>query len=1350
MKRFLLVLAWMLLPTLAYGQGAYYRSVVQTTTGQAVAGAQVTVCAYNSGQYSAVGAYTGSFPCVSPVTTYFDPGLTKPITVITSNGQGNFFFYVAAGTYTLTVMAPGRITNLGYSAAIGTSAAANAAPPAFSLQYNNGGPFGGDSALNYAPSTKALTVPSLNAIQMVDCTNAHGWAGSDIGAWINAAMAALPSTGGEVYVAANSCSFSTTIIITKNVSLHGADRNSTILTYTGTGDAIQMKAGNAPPYMNGAIFGLTLLGNANANAVGVHHIDTIGSLYDDFSIENFTGTNGAGIWFDNQSSFSERTSLRKMSIYRNTNGLKFTNTGGTPANTNSFSYWRVSEVHLQIAAGQTGIALNGSGLIGGTVPSVFLLNGEWGIDANLEATSSRFIALANGSAFSGGNFDLNAECTGCSATGIVVDSTSTLVGNGHVTLNNLTNTIVGPYIVQPFSTNFTGTGSLTYSISPNLFTPLLTQAQYFGTGTTYPTNLAATFNPSGTATNSNNFGSYTFNVVGSAWSGSAPYFDIWTLGDFVNTGSNPDSAIGFYRQVGPTSNQYFTIGTPPWANTSPNMLLLGNFAIDPTSPRDGSMWYNTTTHAVTCRQNGITGACGGGGGASVTVNGGSPIANPNFRNQTSSSYGGLLINMSNPSLGNIEANLTGTLSGTWDFSGLTSLVFPATANTTGLFYQTVQVGGTPVTQEKTVNYVAGSNATITPSIVGGVTTLTFAATNTAATAWSAVTAAVNSNAGTFGMSGNTLDLTAAAAALMPVSAAYAPTLDGSLGVNSTNHHWVFGTNGTTITLPLTKALVSNQFFTSYDQTTGLFTAAQPSFSNISGINTVPGGGSGAGTFTAHGVLMGETTSAFGVSAAGTAGQPFLSGGASADGAYGALDISTAAVTGLLPHAKIASTAVTPGSYTNANITVAADGSVTAAANGSATAGTVTTSGSPASPNMACFSGATAITNCNLSGDATTSGSAVVTVPKVNGVAYGTSPSTNTVPVVTGSNTVTYERVPTAAGGIGIDASALSGVLYDTAGIVSVSNALPNGVTATTQACSDNTTKVATDAFGFGCFANQALSNLASVAVNLALTPGTDNSIAIDSLTKRYTNAWFSGVMGWTNGSGTATAGISQDSVAGVIDLGNGTAGDKSATAQAASYVAGSTPPTACTGFHSCISWGEQLTAPAPTSGVDIEWHDYLNHYTSWSYNGGAFYPSTRSVGSLIGNDLASFNGNDVQDSGISAANGGLTSVFYNTATNCSSSASPAACASAASGSIAVPTGATPTLVVNTTAVTANSQILLTIDESLGTKLGITCNTTLSTLVQPVVTSRTSGTSFTIQMNSTLATNKACVSYTIVN
>lgn len=131
-------------------------------------------------------------------------------------------------------------------------------------------------------------------------------------------------------------------------------------------------------------------------------------------------------------------------------------------------------------------------------------------------------------------------------------------------------------------------------------------------------------------------------------------------------------------------------------------------------------------------------------------------------------------------------------------------------------------------------------------------------------------------------------------------------------------------------------------------------------------------------------------------------------------------------------------------------------------------GSVSTTGTPANGNLTKFSGATSITNGNLSGDVSTSGSLVTTLAtvnsnvgtfqgltlnakglvtaasnqnyltgnqaitlsgdttgsgttaittttgKVNGVSYGTSPSTNTVPVVTGTNTTTYETVPNAA------------------------------------------------------------------------------------------------------------------------------------------------------------------------------------------------------------------------------------------------------------------------------------------------------------------------------------------------
>jgi hypothetical protein len=107
---------------------------------------------------------------------------------------------------------------------------------------------------------------------------------------------------------------------------------------------------------------------------------------------------------------------------------------------------------------------------------------------------------------------------------------------------------------------------------------------------------------------------------------------------------------------------------------------------------------------------------------------------------------------------------------------------------------------------------------------------------------------------------------------------------------------------------------------------------------------------------------------------------------------------------------------------------------------------------------------------------------------------------------------------------------------------------------------------------------------------------------------------------------------------------------------------------------------------------------------------------------------------------------------YSSGTNCSSSASPAVCGSAVAGSVLIPTGTTSsTLTVNTTAVTANSQIFFYPDDSLGTKLSTTCNSTLATLVGgSAITARTAGTSFQITFNGTIATNGVCGSYLIIN
>ncbi len=96
--------------------------------------------------------------------------------------------------------------------------------------------------------------------------------------------------------------------------------------------------------------------------------------------------------------------------------------------------------------------------------------------------------------------------------------------------------------------------------------------------------------------------------------------------------------------------------------------------------------------------------------------------------------------------------------------------------------------------------------------------------------------------------------------------------------------------------------------------------------------------------------------------------------------------------------------------------------------------------------------------------------------------------------------------------------------------------------------------------------------------------------------------------------------------------------------------------------------------------------------------------------------------------------------------NCSSAASPAVCTTASAGSVVVAAAAT-SVVVNTTAVKAASQIFVTYDSSLGSKLGVTCNVTEPALFG--VTARTAGTSFTIT-SSTPITNPACFSYLVVN
>ncbi len=118
--------------------------------------------------------------------------------------------------------------------------------------------------------------------------------------------------------------------------------------------------------------------------------------------------------------------------------------------------------------------------------------------------------------------------------------------------------------------------------------------------------------------------------------------------------------------------------------------------------------------------------------------------------------------------------------------------------------------------------------------------------------------------------------------------------------------------------------------------------------------------------------------------------------------------------------------------------------------------------------------------------------------------------------------------------------------------------------------------------------------------------------------------------------------------------------------------------------------------------------------------------------------------------GTAAGLTNLTSALFSSTTNCADSAGAAACGAAPSGSFVIDATTTAT-VVSTTAVTANSQIILQEDSSLSTRLSVTCNTQSSlTLGALRVTARTAGTSFTATIEAGPTTNPMCVSYWIIN
>lgn len=145
----------------------------------------------------------------------------------------------------------------------------------------------------------------------------------------------------------------------------------------------------------------------------------------------------------------------------------------------------------------------------------------------------------------------------------------------------------------------------------------------------------------------------------------------------------------------------------------------------------------------------------------------------------------------------------------------------------------------------------------------------------------------------------------------------------------------------------------------------------------------------------------------------------------------------------------------------------------------------------------------------------------------------------------------------------------------------------------------------------------------------------------------------------------------------------------------------------------------------------------------------------------LGGTTSSFPALQVNGTGLQAeladgsAQTGFSAATYATATNCAgvgTSASPSivTCAAASAGAFSCAiTASAATCTVNTTAVTANSEIIVTEVASESTRLGVTCNTTPSSVPLILLASKVAATSFTINMPS-ITTNPACFVFHVVN
>jgi hypothetical protein len=266
--------------------------------------------------------------------------------------------------------------------------------------------------------------------------------GSDIGLAIHNAFADCGNLC-QVLIPSKSTPYAMTtpVVLTPGETLCGYGSANTTLNYSGGGSAITIEPGGTVPATANQVklCGLTLLGNNNATA-GINIHDVVGTILDDLDVSGFYGNGSSGIWINNQSAWTERTSMVHVALGKdsggNAIGIRFSvNSPGTTSP--SFSFSRFLDLRINLEANQTGIQIeNGSQFTNSTLIATF----------NIDAAGATAIKVLSGGYAQANDLRVFGE-SGVSATGVSVASGGTFGGQGYVLINGTSNTLSGTYQV---------------------------------------------------------------------------------------------------------------------------------------------------------------------------------------------------------------------------------------------------------------------------------------------------------------------------------------------------------------------------------------------------------------------------------------------------------------------------------------------------------------------------------------------------------------------------------------------------------------------------------------------------------------------------------------------------------------------------------------------------------------------------------------------------------------------------------------------------------------------------------------------------------------------------------------